>query len=63
MKIPTDFLKELNKHPKAKTFFDTLNKSNTFAISWRIETAKKSETRERRIHALIAMLEKGEKLY
>jgi uncharacterized protein YdeI (YjbR/CyaY-like superfamily) len=63
MKIPPDFLKELSKHPKAKTFFETLNKSNTYAISWRIETAKKPETRERRINTLIAMLEKGEKLY
>lgn len=63
MKIPADFLKELNRHPKAKAFFETLNKSNTYAISWKIETAKKTETRERRIRALVAMLEKGEKLY
>jgi uncharacterized protein YdeI (YjbR/CyaY-like superfamily) len=63
MKVPDDFLKELSKSKKAKAFFDTLNKTNTYAIAWRLQTAKKPETRERRMKVLLEMLEKGEKLH
>ena len=63
MKVPADFLEELKKHPKAEAFFHTLNKTNTFAIAFRLHTAKKNETRVRRIGNIIQMLEKGEKFY
>ncbi|SFD16877.1 Uncharacterized conserved protein YdeI, YjbR/CyaY-like superfamily, DUF1801 family [Chitinophaga sp. CF118] len=58
--IPDDFLKLLKKNKSAYQFFKTLNKTNTFAITWRLQTAKKPETRERRMQVIIAMLEKGE---
>jgi uncharacterized protein YdeI (YjbR/CyaY-like superfamily) len=58
--IPPEFQKELNRHPKAKAFFKTLRKANSYAIIWRIQTAKKPETREKRIQTYIEMLEKGE---
>lgn len=61
MKIPTDFLEELDKHKKAKAFFETLNNTNIYAIAWRIQTAKNPQTREKRILALIEMLSRGEK--
>jgi uncharacterized protein YdeI (YjbR/CyaY-like superfamily) len=57
---PADFAKELDRHPRAKAFFKTLNKTNSYAITWRLQTAKKAETRERRIRTFIEMLEKGE---
>jgi len=63
MKIPDDFLKELSKYKKAKTFFDTLNKANTYSIAWRIQTAKKPETRERWKKRILEMLKKGEKFH
>lgn len=63
MVMPEDFLKMVSKNKKAKAFFDTLTKANTYAIAWRLQTAKKPETRERRMKALLAMLERGEKLY
>jgi len=63
MTIPEDFLKELSKNKKAKEFFGTLNKANLFAIAWRLQTAKKPETREKRKQAMLAMLAKGEKLH
>jgi uncharacterized protein YdeI (YjbR/CyaY-like superfamily) len=63
MVVPEDFLKELSKNKKAYAFFKTLNKTNTFAIAWRLQTAKKPETREKRMKALLAMLKKGEKLH
>jgi uncharacterized protein YdeI (YjbR/CyaY-like superfamily) len=63
MVMPDYFLAELEKYPKAKEFFGTLSKSNTFAIGWRLQTAKTEETRLRRQAKIIAMLEAGEKLY
>ena len=43
--------------------FESLNKTNKYAIGFRLQTAKKPETVERRIQQFIVMLEKGEKLY
>lgn len=61
--IPEDFIKAVKKNKAAWTLFQTLNKTNLFAISWRLQTAKKPETREKRMHAIIAKLEKGEKFH
>ncbi len=61
--VPDDFQAELDRHPKAKTFFDTLNSANRYAILWRIQTAKKAETRAKRIGQFIRMLEQHEKLH
>jgi uncharacterized protein YdeI (YjbR/CyaY-like superfamily) len=58
--IPEDFLARMKKNKKAFKFFLTLNKTNLYSIYWRLQTAKKPETREKRIVAIIAMLEKGE---
>ena len=63
MEIPKDFLKELSKNKKAKIFFQTLNKTNIFAITWRLQTAKKPETREKRMKVIIEMLSKEEKFH
>lgn len=63
MQIPADFLKELEARPKAKAFFESLNKTNTYAIAWRLQTAKTDATRKRRMVTLIAMLEEGKKLH
>lgn len=61
--IPKDFLEQLEKNKKAKEFFETLTKVNTYAIAWRLQTAKKPETRERRLKAILEMLEKKQKFY
>ncbi len=61
--VPDDFQMELDRNPKAKAFFDTLNSANRYAILWRIQTAKKAETRARRIQQFIRMLAKHEKLH
>lgn len=62
-KVPEDFLKELAKNKKARAFFETLNKTNLYSISYRVQTAKKAETRKRRIEAIIKMLARGEKFH
>ena len=61
MTIPEDFLKELSKNEKAEAFFKGLNKANLFSIGFRLQTAKKQETREKRIKEIIEKLAKGEK--
>ena len=61
--IPEDFAAELAFNDKAKAFYDTLNKQNKYAIIFRIHSAKKPETRVKRIQQFITMLEKGEKIY
>ena len=58
-----EFQKALNKNPLAKKFFKTISAANRYAILWRIQTAKKAETRERRIKEYVARLEKGETLH
>jgi len=63
MQVPDDFLKELAKDKKAQAFFETLNKANTYAIAWRLQTAKKSETRAKRMKAILEMLKRGEKFH
>jgi uncharacterized protein YdeI (YjbR/CyaY-like superfamily) len=58
MAVPPDFLQQLSKDTKARAFFKTLNKANTYAITWRLQTAKKAETREKRMKAILKMLSK-----
>ena len=61
--VPVDFKAALDKNPQAKQFFDTLNKTNVYALCWRINTAKRPETRRARIAKFIDMLNRGEKLH
>jgi uncharacterized protein YdeI (YjbR/CyaY-like superfamily) len=61
--VPDDFQVQLDKHPAAQEFFATLNSQNRYAILCRIQTAKKAETRTRRIQQFIEMLERHEKIY
>ena len=61
--VPSDLQTALNKSPKAKAFFATLERRNRYAILWRVQTAKKAETRAKRIALFIGMLERGEKLH
>jgi uncharacterized protein YdeI (YjbR/CyaY-like superfamily) len=55
--IPADFQAALDSHPKAKAFFATINSANRYAFLFRIQTAKKPETRAKRIRQFIEMLE------
>jgi uncharacterized protein YdeI (YjbR/CyaY-like superfamily) len=63
MTVPADFLKELKRDKDAYAFFKTLNRANTYAIAWRLQTAKKPETRAQRMEKLLAMLSEGKKLH
>ena len=60
---PADLLEALAARPAARDFFETLNSTNRYAILYRIQDAKRPETRARRIATFVDMLERGEKLY
>jgi len=63
MTIPEDFLKALRKKKKANAFFKTLNRTNLFSIVFRLQTAKKEETKQARIQKIIEMLEREENFH
>lgn len=61
--VPDDLQQELDLNPEAKAFFEQLNSVNRYAIIYRITTAKKPETRQKRLEKFMAMLIAGEKIY
>jgi uncharacterized protein YdeI (YjbR/CyaY-like superfamily) len=61
--VPADLQAALDHNTKAKAFFVTLDSTNRYAILFRLQTAKKAETRARRLERFVRMLENHEKLY
>ncbi len=61
--IPEDLQRELDRNPEAAKFFATLDSANRYAVLYRIQEAKKPETRARRIEKFIGMLNRHEKLH
>ena len=59
MVMPDDFLKLLQKVPAAEQFFNTLDRRNLYAIYHRLQTAKRAETREKRLTGIVAQLARG----
>jgi uncharacterized protein YdeI (YjbR/CyaY-like superfamily) len=57
---PEDFMAALRENKKAQAFFESLNRANRDAIAYRLQTAKKPETRQRRMEMILAMLARGE---
>lgn len=58
--VPDDLAAALAASPKAADFFATLTSQNRYAILYRVEEAKRPETRARRIEKFVGMLERGE---
>jgi uncharacterized protein YdeI (YjbR/CyaY-like superfamily) len=61
--VPEDLQRELDANPDAQAFFNTLDSRNRYAILYRIQTAKKAETRAARLQKFVAMLAQGQKIY
>jgi len=61
--VPDDLRRELDRSEAARDFFATLDSANRYAILYRLQEAKKPETRERRLRGFIAMLERGERVH
>ena len=61
--VPPDFVKALARNAKAKKFYATLNKTNLYAIAYRLQTAKREETKIKRMKLIVEMLARGEKFH
>jgi uncharacterized protein YdeI (YjbR/CyaY-like superfamily) len=61
--VPDDLQRALDANPKAAAFFTTLTSQNRYAILYRVEEAKRPETRARRIEKFVGMLERGETMH
>ncbi|HYW16955.1 MAG TPA: YdeI/OmpD-associated family protein [Allosphingosinicella sp.] len=63
MVIPEDFLEALESRPAAKAFFETLDRKNLYPIYYRLQTAKRPETRARRLAQMLEQLDRGERFH
>jgi uncharacterized protein YdeI (YjbR/CyaY-like superfamily) len=61
--VPDDLQRELEARPAAKAFFAGLSSQNRYAILYRLQDAKRPETRARRLAKFVAMLEAGESVH
>jgi len=61
--VPPEFVKELARNAKAKQCYATLDKANLYAIAYRLQTAKRPETKTRRMKLIIGMLARGERFH
>lgn len=61
--VPPDLQQFLDANPDAAAFFASLNSANRYAFLFRLQTAKRPETRARRLTQITAMLAAGEKLH
>jgi uncharacterized protein YdeI (YjbR/CyaY-like superfamily) len=58
--IPEDFKHALEQNPTAYEFFKTLRGARRYSFLYRIQDAKRPETRARRIEQFVNMLARGE---
>lgn len=63
MQVPPELEAALAASPRARAAFEQLDRSNRYAFCWRVQTAKKPETRVARAEKFVAMLLRGEKLH
>ena len=61
--VPEDFQRALDENPAANDFFATLGSTHRYSFLYRIEDAKRPETRERRIREYVAMLAEGRTIH
>jgi uncharacterized protein YdeI (YjbR/CyaY-like superfamily) len=61
--VPEDLRRELDARPHAKAFFAGLSSQNRYAVLYRLQDAKRPETRARRLAKFLEMLEAGETLH
>ena len=63
IEVPPDLIQALTTEPKAQAMFERLSRQNRYALLYRIATAKRTDTRARRIEQFVAMLARGETIY
>jgi len=63
IEVPPELVAALAAEPKAQAMFKALNSQNRYAILYRLTTAKRADTRTRRLEQFVAMLARGETIY
>lgn len=63
MNVPSDLAAALADDPAAQEMFGILTSQNRYAILYRVQTAKRADTRQKRIEQFVAMLNRGETIY
>jgi uncharacterized protein YdeI (YjbR/CyaY-like superfamily) len=63
IEVPPDLVEALAAEPKAEAMFEQLSRQNRYAILYRVTTAKRADTRARRIEQLVGMLARGETIH
>jgi uncharacterized protein YdeI (YjbR/CyaY-like superfamily) len=61
--VPPDLRRALERDARARAFFSSLSGVNRYAILFRLQNAKKAETRKRRLEQFMEMLRKGETIH
>jgi uncharacterized protein YdeI (YjbR/CyaY-like superfamily) len=61
--VPPELAAALAAEPKAQAMFEALSSQNRYAILYRLTTAKRADTRARRLEQFVAMLARGETIY
>jgi uncharacterized protein YdeI (YjbR/CyaY-like superfamily) len=61
--VPPDLQRELDADPAAREFFESLDSQNRYAILYRLQDAKRPETRARRLDQFVAMLRERRRLH
>jgi uncharacterized protein YdeI (YjbR/CyaY-like superfamily) len=61
--VPDDLAAALQGAPEAAAMFEALNSRNRYAVLYRITTARRADTRARRIEQFVAMLARGETIH
>jgi uncharacterized protein YdeI (YjbR/CyaY-like superfamily) len=61
--VPDDLAAALRRDKKAKLAFEALSSQNRYAVLYRLQDAKKPETRARRLDQFMAMLREGRTIH
>jgi uncharacterized protein YdeI (YjbR/CyaY-like superfamily) len=61
--VPDDLAEALDAEPKAAEMFARLTSQNRYAILYRLATAKRADTRTRRLATFVEMLARGETIH
>jgi uncharacterized protein YdeI (YjbR/CyaY-like superfamily) len=63
MEVPEELAAALAKNAKARRFFEQLDRTNRYSFCWRVQTAKKPETRKAKAEQFVEMMARGEKIH
>lgn len=63
IEVPADLTAALADQPRARAMFEILTSQNRYSILFRIDGAKRADTRARRVAEFVGMLARGETIH